>query len=76
MAIFAAFFGASVLVVLLRSAGVHYPIRMAVKLVSLCLYVYIGAKIGVITSENISVLKTMIISIFRPSVVRRAESTE
>ena len=58
-AIFLTFLGSSLMVILLRNAGLSYIIRIAVKLASLSLYIFIGIKIKFITAENYTLVKNM-----------------
>ncbi|MDO8282168.1 MAG: oligosaccharide flippase family protein [Thermodesulfovibrionia bacterium] len=59
--IFAIFFISSLMVILLRNMHVDYYIRIIIKLISLSLYVYLGAKIHVVTIENFRLLKRSVI---------------
>jgi len=54
------FVGGSVLGIFLRYVGVDYSFRMLVKLVWIWLYVYIGIRSGVITGENVAMVKKIL----------------
>ena len=54
------FIGASVMGIFLRYVGVDYSFRMLVKLVWIWLYVYIGMRSGVITGENVAMMKKIL----------------
>lgn len=57
--IFLIFFGASVFMILGRYFGIDYSIRLVVKGVTLLAYGYLGMRLGVISGENLSMLKRM-----------------
>jgi O-antigen/teichoic acid export membrane protein len=59
--IFLTFFGAAILMILLRDAGVTYYIRVAIKLMSVCVYFYTGVKAGIITTENLTLVKNILV---------------
>ena len=59
-AIFIVFFLSTILVISSRNLGIDYSLRLVIKLISLSIYAYIGVKIGVITTENIELMKNMI----------------
>ncbi|OGL48285.1 MAG: hypothetical protein A3C43_05955 [Candidatus Schekmanbacteria bacterium RIFCSPHIGHO2_02_FULL_38_11] len=59
-AIFLTLLGSSLLMIVLRDAMITYPFRLAVKMISLSLYAYIGVKIRVITSENWALVKNVL----------------
>jgi hypothetical protein len=47
--------------ILLRNFGIHYGIRIIVKLVALIGYLYLGMRLGVLTRENYLLVKNMVI---------------
>ena len=57
--IFFIFFGGSLFMVLSRYCGVDYSIRLIVKAVVVFCYGYLGMKIGVLSVENLSILRQM-----------------
>jgi len=59
--IFLTFFGSAILMILLRDAGVTYYIRVAIKLMSVCVYFYTGVKAGIITTENFTVVRNVLV---------------
>jgi O-antigen/teichoic acid export membrane protein len=59
--IFLTFFGSAILMILLRDAGVTYYIRVAIKLMSVCVYFYTGVKAGIITIENLTLVKNILV---------------
>jgi O-antigen/teichoic acid export membrane protein len=59
--IFLAFFGSAILLIILRDAGINYYVRMAIKLTSICVYIYIGMKAGIITTENFTVVRNVLL---------------
>jgi O-antigen/teichoic acid export membrane protein len=65
------FFGSTVLVILLRDADVNYYARMAIKLTSICVYIYTGVKAGIITTDNFAVVKNVLIGPGLQMVKRR-----
>jgi O-antigen/teichoic acid export membrane protein len=58
--IFLIFFLTSVLVIVLRHAKVNYHFCLGLKLISIGIYTYIGIKIRVITKENFTLIKNMV----------------
>lgn len=54
------FFVSAVLMVLLRAAGVDYTVCLAIKILFICLYIYLGIKINVVTLENLKLVKNML----------------
>jgi O-antigen/teichoic acid export membrane protein len=58
--IFLLFFGFSVAMVLFRSVAVGYEIRLAVKLIALACYLYLGVKLGVLSRRNFLLAKEII----------------
>lgn len=60
-AIFFTFFASAISMILLRYLMVDYPFRLLLKLFLLFSYIWLGVKIGVITSENIGLVKNIII---------------
>jgi O-antigen/teichoic acid export membrane protein len=58
--IFLTFFVSSILVLLLREAGVVYHFRLVLKLISMFFYAYIGFEIGIMTTENFLLVKRML----------------
>jgi O-antigen/teichoic acid export membrane protein len=64
-AIFLTLFVFTIVLILLRGAGVDYYLRMPVKLLALCIYGYIGVKIGVIASENLVLVRNLVASCLR-----------
>jgi len=54
------FVGGSVLGIFLRYVGVDYSFRILVKLIWIWLYVYIGMRSGVITGENVAMVKKIL----------------
>ena len=70
--IFLTFFGSAILMILLRDVGVNYYIRVVIKLTSMCVYIYIGMKVGVITIENFTLVKNMVLGSSFQTVKRRA----
>lgn len=69
VAIFSTFFVSSILVLLLRDARLDYYIRLLIKLLSISLYIYLGTKIRVVTSENLLLVKN-ILSVFSSRKVK------
>jgi O-antigen/teichoic acid export membrane protein len=59
--IYLIFFGSTILLILLRDAGINYYIRMGIKLTSICVYIYTGMKAGVITTENFTVVRNVLV---------------
>jgi len=55
------FFSSAILVILLRDMDVNYYVRMAIKLMSICVYICAGVKMGVITSENFTLVKNILV---------------
>jgi len=55
--IFLTFLASAVLIFVLRDADVSYEVRLLVKVALLSVYAYIGVKIGVLTFENISMVR-------------------
>jgi O-antigen/teichoic acid export membrane protein len=72
--IFLTFFGSTLLLILLRDAGVNYYIRMGIKLTSICVYIYTGVKAGVITTENFTMVRNMLVGSGFQMVKRKATS--
>lgn len=68
--IFLTFFGSTILVILLRDGNVAYYARMAIKLMSICVYIYTGVKAGIITTDNCALVKNVLIG-SRLQVVKR-----
>ncbi len=60
--IFLTFFGSTILVILLRDADVNYYVRVAIKLMSMCVYICAGVKAEVITNENFTLVKNMVLA--------------
>jgi O-antigen/teichoic acid export membrane protein len=60
--IFLTFFGSTILVIILRDADVNYYLRMAIKLMSMCVYICAGVKAGVITNENFTLVRNMLVA--------------
>ncbi|MBN2245141.1 MAG: polysaccharide biosynthesis C-terminal domain-containing protein, partial [Candidatus Aminicenantes bacterium] len=58
-AIFFILFSSAISMILLRNMSVDYTIRLIVKCVFIIAYVYLGAKIGVITTENLLLVKNI-----------------
>ena len=63
-AIYLIFIGASLITLFLRNSAAAYSLRLAVKLISLGLFVYLGVKIRIITAENYALIKNMMKSLF------------
>jgi len=59
---FLTFFGSTILVIVLRDADVNYYVRMAIKLMSMCVYICAGVKAGVITNENFTLVRNMLVA--------------
>ena len=59
-AIFFIFFGSSLLMILLRYMSAGYSLRIAVKLVSLASYLYLGNRLGIVIKENYHLVRRMI----------------
>jgi len=60
--IFSPFFGFSILIILLRDLNTTYSILLGVKIVAVMIYVLIGVKLRVITTENFLLVKKMVAS--------------
>jgi O-antigen/teichoic acid export membrane protein len=61
-AIFFIFFVSAILMIILRNISVAYEIRFMLKLIIMALYFLLGVKLNILTIENISLLKNMVIS--------------
>ena len=72
--IFLTFFGSTILVILLRDGHVNYYARIAIKLTSICVYIYTGVKAGVITTENFTMVRNMLVGSGFQMVKRKATS--
>lgn len=58
--IYLTFFGAAILVLTLRQFEASYYVLLPVKLVALGLYAFVGARLGVISAENFSLVAGML----------------
>jgi O-antigen/teichoic acid export membrane protein len=72
--IFLTFLGFTILLILLRDTGVNYYVRMAIKLTSFCIYIYTGMKTGLITGENLTLVKNTLVGSSFQMVKRKATS--
>lgn len=70
--IFLTFFGSAMLMILLRDAGVTYYIRVAIKLMSVCVYFYTGVKAGIINTENLTLVKDILVGSSLQTAKRKA----
>jgi len=61
--IFCIFFGATLLIILLRYAGISYETRLIVKLCSLSAYLYLGTRLKVLTKQNYLLVKEVFIPV-------------
>jgi O-antigen/teichoic acid export membrane protein len=59
--IFFIFFGSSIAMILLRNTFVGYEVRLMTKCMSLAFYLYLGMKLNILTRQNYSLVKNMII---------------
>ena len=69
--IFLTFFASAILMILLRDAGVTYYIRVAIKLMSVGVYFYTGVKTGIITIENFTLVKNILVGSSLQTVKKR-----
>ena len=60
--IFLPFFGFSILIILLRDLNTAYSVLLEVKIAAVMIYVLIGVKLRVITTENVLLVKNIILS--------------
>ena len=59
--IYAIFYTSSILLLIFRDLGLAYHIKLLSKLLSISLFVYVGIKIRILTAENLSVVKNILI---------------
>ena len=69
--IFLTFFGSTILLIVLREGDVSYYARMAIKLTSICVYIYTGVKAGIVTTDNFALVKNVLIGPGLQMVKRR-----
>ena len=58
--IFGTFFVASISLIVLKNMEVEYVICLGAKIVAVCVYGGFGVRVGVVTAENLAVLKKML----------------
>jgi O-antigen/teichoic acid export membrane protein len=68
-AIYLTFFTSSLLILVLRNAYIDYYITLLFKLLSFGLYIFIGVKVKVITTDNIALVKNLFLDL----KIRKAE---
>jgi O-antigen/teichoic acid export membrane protein len=56
---FGVFCAASIITLLLREAQLFYPVRLAIKGLFLSVYLYMGNQFGIVTLENLAVIKRL-----------------
>lgn len=61
VAVFGLFLACALLTALLRGLDVSYPVRMGAKLASVAAFVALGAKLHVITAENMALVRDMVL---------------
>jgi len=59
-AMYGILFAAALAIIILRAEMIDYPIRLAVKCVFALAYIYVGMRIGIITLENLKILRHMV----------------